>query len=98
MGEECPIHTDAAEATWPAVRDLSRGGVHPVALGANVFGWSVDDGAARRILDAYCLAGCDVIAACRRLGDQGAPYKYPVIYGGRYYATDEPADGWEISA
>ena len=53
---------------------------------------------ARRILDAYCLAGCDVIAACRRLGDQGAPYKYPVIYGGRYYATDEPADGWEISA
>ena len=31
--------------------------VHPVALGANVFGWSVDDGAARRILDAFVDGG-----------------------------------------
>lgn len=35
--------------------------VHPVALGANVFGWSVDDGAARRILDAFVDGGGTLI-------------------------------------
>lgn len=35
--------------------------VHPVALGGNVFGWSVDDPSARRILDAFVDGGGTLI-------------------------------------
>ena len=35
--------------------------VHPVALGGNVFGWSVDDPTSRRILDAFVDGGGTLI-------------------------------------
>ncbi len=35
--------------------------VHPLALGANVFGWTVDDALARRLLDLYADAGGTLI-------------------------------------
>lgn len=35
--------------------------VAPLALGTNVFGWTVDDGTAFRLLDAFVTAGCNLI-------------------------------------
>jgi hypothetical protein len=37
---------------------------------------------------------CSVIAACRAVGDHLAPHDVASVYGGRFYAEREPADGW----
>lgn len=56
--EPRPIRAAGAPARRIGASELL---VHPVALGGNVFGWSVDDGTARRILDAFVDGGGTLI-------------------------------------
>ena len=44
-------------------RPLGKSGlsVQPLALGGNVFGWSLDEAASVRVLDAFIDAGLDLI-------------------------------------
>ncbi len=47
----------------PALRPLGRSGLHtpPLALGGNVFGWTADEAASFRVLDAWVDAGMTLI-------------------------------------
>ena len=44
-------------------RPLGNSGlaVHPLALGGNVFGWTLDEAASFRVLDAFVDAGLDLV-------------------------------------
>ena len=46
-----------------APRELGRSGLHvpPLALGGNVFGWSIDEAASFAVLDAFVDAGFSLI-------------------------------------
>lgn len=48
------------------------------------------------IIREFCWR-CPVVGACRTFGDDNAPHRHAVIYGARFYAEREPADGWEIA-
>lgn len=64
LAAPAPAGTDAVVAPSTPLRrmigvsDLS---VFPLALGGNVFGWTADDAAANRVLDAYHAAGGNLI-------------------------------------
>lgn len=62
---DAAVAADAAQRTALGVLPRRIGAsdlrVHPVAIGGNVFGWSVDDGAARRLLDAFADGGGTLI-------------------------------------
>src|SRR5690606_29357423 len=68
----CPEHHGAhrlrrsrvpSEETCMRSRPLGRSGltVQPLALGTNVFGWSLDEAGAFRVLDAFVDAGLDLV-------------------------------------
>ena len=49
------------------------------------------------LVRAWCHR-CVVVGRCRAIGDQLAPFKkHGAIYGARYYAADEPAEGWAVA-
>lgn len=54
---------NSTESASDSRRELGRSGirVRPLAFGGNVFGWSVDEAASFRLLDAFVDAGLDLV-------------------------------------
>jgi hypothetical protein len=54
----------------------------------------VTDDQALEVIRAYCWR-CPAVGRCRAVGDALSPHDFASVFGARYYASGEPADGWD---